>query len=242
MLTQYKTTLSDKKLLAESVYLFKFKLIEPTNIDFIPGQYLMLRVPKDGGYISRLYSVASPASQKDSFELLIELIPNGLASCFIDKLKIGDEVLFQGPAGLFKMESSEKRKVFLVTGTGIAPVISMIKSQTENLKCQIDIFWGLKQYKDAYLLEEFKSIQSKNPGLKFNICLSREQGLEQVSENDRNYFELGHVDSVFEKITNLDSLINAEYYLCGGREVVESLRQFLLSKNIPKEAVHFEKF
>jgi len=65
-----------------------------------------------------------------------------------------------------------------------------------------------------------------------------------VPEEDKKYFFLGHIDSCFEKLfTNHYSLITVnEFYLCGGRNIVESLKQFLLSKNVPKENIIFEKF
>ena len=62
-----------------------------------------------------------------------------------------------------------------------------------------------------------------------------------IPENDKKYFELGHVDSCFEKQFSGD-LNSFDFYLCGGRLIVESLKQFLLSKNVLLENIHFEKF
>ena len=96
------------------------------------------------------------------------------------------------------------------------------------------LFWGLRNYKDVYLFEEFKPFNPK-------ICLSREENLEMVPEDDRNYFDLGHVDEVMNKLIT-DGLTGHEFYLCGGRATVESLKQVLLAKNIPQENIHIERF
>lgn len=235
MLQTFKTTLSSKKLLTGNIYLFNFKLIEPLEMKFIAGQYMMLKVPKDGSFVSRLYSIASPPNIKDSFELIIELVPQGIGSCYVESLKLGQEVVFQGPAGIFYLNQNEKTKIFLVTGTGIAPVRSILKGMTS---ANYYLFWGLKTLKDIYLLDEFKQFNLK-------ICLSKENNLEMVTEVDRKYFDLGHVDYVFDKQfgnLTIEQLNNFEFYLCGARTVVESLKQFVLAKNIPPTNIHFEKF
>lgn len=224
MLSTYKTILSKKTQLTADVYLYCFDLIEPKEIIFEPGQYLILKVPSDKGPVSRLYSIASSNSEKNSFELIIGIIPGGLASNYLFNLKVQDEIIFQGPAGVFGLKENDRSKIFLVTGTGIAPILSMIKS-----KFQINLFWGLKTYRDVYLFDQLKRFNPK-------ICLSREQNLNMIPEIDKKYFELGHVDSY------CPILVTADYYLCGGRQIVESLKQFLLNKNISSDNIYFEKF
>lgn len=231
MLVNYKTALIDKKHLVNNIYLFTFKLVEPQEINFIPGQYLILRVQGR----PRLYSIFSSSKIKNQIQFLIDIIPGGLASTYFLNLKIGDETEFIGPVGQFNLRKNEKQKIFLATGTGIAPIISILTS-CQSLISKYYLFWGLKNYQDVYLLDQVKKFNIK-------ICLSREQNLDMVAETERKYFDLGHIDKVMEKY--LDSkfiILNSEFYLCGGRSVVESLRENLLSKGILPENIIFEKF
>ncbi|MFA6532925.1 MAG: FAD-binding oxidoreductase [Patescibacteria group bacterium] len=230
MLPTYKTILSQRSQLNSNTYLYHFDLIEPKEIIFKPGQYIILKVPSDKGPISRLYSIASSNNEKNSFELIVGLIPGGLASNYLFSLKEKTKVIFQGPAGLFGLRDNNHAKTFLVTGTGIAPARSMLISKNKFPVSNFQIYWGLKNYKDVYLFEELKKFNIK-------ICLSREENLNMIPETDRKYFQLGHIDTTLE--TKLD---NNEFYLCGGRLIVESLKQFLLVKNIPLENIIFEKF
>ncbi|EKE14008.1 MAG: hypothetical protein ACD_12C00717G0001 [uncultured bacterium] len=232
MLTNFRTILFHKTQLNSSTYLYYFDLIEPKEINFRPGQYVILKVPSDKGTVSRLYSIASSNKNKNSFELIIGLIPGGLASNYLFSLKEKTEVIFQGPAGLFELRKNNRTKIFMVTGTGIAPVRSIINSEFRTQDSEFYLFWGLKNYQDVYLFAELKKL-----GIKFKICLSREQNLDMIPEEDKKYFELGHVDSCFDQL-----LTNSDFYLCGGRQIVESLRQFLLGKNISAENIYFEKF
>ena len=237
MLTTYKTVLSKKSQLNSNTYLYHFDLLEPKEIIFKPGQYVMLKVPSDKGPVSRLYSIASPNTNRNSFELIIGMVPGGLASNYLFSLKENTEVIFQGPAGMYGMRENEKEKIFLVTGTGIAPILSMIKSEYKISNVKYQIFWGLKNYEDVYLFNELKKFNIK-------ICLSREQNLNIIPEVDRKYFQIGHVDTCLEKqiLDTKYSILNTDFYLCGGRLIVESLKQFLLIKGIPLENIIFEKF
>ncbi len=252
MLSTYRTLLTKKTQLNSDTYLYHFDLIEPKEIKFIPGQYMMLKAPSSKGPVSRLYSIASSNNIKDSFELIVETVPGGLGSNYLFSLKENTEVIFQGPAGMFGLHENEKNKVFMVTGTGIAPARSMIISnnqfpiskQIPNSKFQI--YWGMKTYKEIYLLEELKQLSNETmEQFSFKICLSREQNLDIIPDEDKKYFSLGHVDNCFfQQYSNLtiEQLNKFEFYLCGSRNVVESLKQTLLTKNIPQENIIFEKF
>ena len=244
MLSTYRTNLVKKIQLNSNTYLYHFDLLEPKEITFKAGQYLMLKVPSKKGPVSRLYSIASPNSEKNSFELIIGIIPGGLASNYLFSLKENTEVIFQGPAGLFGLKENDRPKTFLVTGTGIAPVRSMINSEFRIKNSEFFLFWGMKNYKDAYLLDELKNYELRIANFKFKICLSREQNRNMIPEIDKKYFLFGHVDQCMEKqLTNYELRItDYEFYLCGGRDIVESLKHHLLGKNIPQENIIFEKF
>lgn len=248
MLTIYKTRLTDKKELVKDIFLLRFQLIEPIEINFKAGQYLILRVNDQ----PRLYSIASPDDQKDSFELLVQIVPGGIASTYLDNLKIAEEVVFQGPAGMFTLKESKRGKIFLVTGTGLAPIRSILLSKIKNQKSKIDnesekfyLFWGLRYFSDVYLLEELKQLRAMGQEkFIFKICLSREKNLEMIPEEERRYFGLGYVTHELEREIRERGLEigNFDFYLCGSRLVVESLHQFLKEKGVPKDQVFFEKF
>ena len=134
MLLTYKTLLTKKSQLNSNTYLYHFNLLEPKEIIFKAGQYLILKVPSDRGPVSRLYSIASPNTNKNNFDLIIGIIPGGLASNYLFSLEENTEVVFEGAAGVFLLKKNEKIKTFLVTGTGIAPARSILIS---NIKDQI---------------------------------------------------------------------------------------------------------
>jgi Na+-transporting NADH:ubiquinone oxidoreductase subunit F len=246
MFQNYITELSEKKQLTANVFLFHFQLIDLKTIDFKAGQYLMLKINGQ----CRLYSICSPDYIKDSFELVVEMVPGGLGSTYFDNLKVGDRVDFQGPAGCFTLKATSRDKIFLATGTGIAPIKSMIyEVQSSKFKVQSYLFWGLKTRQDVYFLEELKQLSNETmEQFKFYICLSREKDLAGL---DPHYFMSGHInDGLQQLMSNFPALpagrqfpiSNFEYYICGSREVVSSMVEFLQKQKIAKENIFFEKF
>lgn len=243
MLSTFTVTLSKREQLVHDVYHFEFST-NGFHFEFKAGQYVILHIPQpDGKTARRLYSMASSADIHERFELIVEIIPDGVASKHLMEMQIGDTLTVQGPAGMFFPQENEKHVVFLATGTGIAPMRSIIDHLIKTAPDrELYLFWGFKNMQDTYLFEEFKQLNASYPNFKFMNCLSREENLECVtSPDDRQFYGLGHVNDGLEA-TVAGDLTSYQYYLCGGPKVIESLREYLANKGVPKENVHFEKF
>jgi ferredoxin-NADP reductase len=244
MLQTFKTQLTGKEKLAPEIFLLKFKLIESSVLNFMSGQYMMLLCPQESGVpLRRLYSIASSASIKDSFEIIVEIVEGGVASEYFLRMREGDEVLFQGPAGLFTLHAHPKR-ILLATGTGIAPMRSMICDLVHSQALQTEethLLWGVPYIHDVYMIDELIETTKKSAHFRFSIGVSRETNLDSVDSQYKKYFTLGRITKKLEE-TFPTLPTDYDYYLCGGRTVVESLRLYLHEKNIPKERIIFEKF
>ncbi len=236
-----KTILAEKKQLAGDVWQFVFNMEEPKELNFIAGQYLMLAL----GEQKRSYSLASAESRKNSFELIIKLIPGGLASEYLRKLEIGNFAFFQGPMGGFVLKNTAKPKILLAAGVGIAPIRSQIISFLEKQEqTELALFWGLKTKKDVYFFEEFEELSKNRPNFNFWFCLDQEESFLGLNPD---HFRRGRVDQGFdefikEKRLKENDLNDFEYYLCGGRENAESIKQFLEARKIKSEQIFLDRF
>lgn len=240
MLITYQATLLEKTEIAPEIYLLKFSYPDQADWTYKAGQYMIFHIPKEekGHPARRLYSIASSPLEKDHIDFVIEIIPNGLGSMFIKELPVGEKTTLQGPAGLFTYKESDKDNVFLATGTGIAPIYSMIKTLLETDSAsgkQLQLFWGMKYAKDLYLMKELQELAEKYENFSLKICLSREE------QSDNPHCMIGRVTHGLEAMEE-GTWNNYNYYICGGPNVVESLKEYLASKNIPRDQVHFEKF
>ena len=255
MLISFKTKLILKQRLTSDVFLFRFQLVDPLILDFIAGQYMILLVPQTGKEpICRLYSIVSSEKQTDSFELIIKLVDGGVGSDYLSKLQLGDLVNFQGPAGQFFLRESNNSKVFLATGTGIAPMMSIINKQlTVNKKQEVGnswqsavstvLLWGVATFNDVFFLDRLKQIKLENSEFDFKICLSREKDLSITKPEDQKFFALGHINDCISALhVSRFALHDSNFYICGRREMVEGLRTELEGLGVEKEKIYFERF
>lgn len=242
----------NKKAITEDMLLLQCKLISPKEIDFIAGQYVIVDIPQvNKEKATRLYSLCSPDYQKRYIELLIHTIPNGLASLYFIRAREGDSISLHGPAGKFILQSEDKDKIFLATGTGIAPIRSQIYSffhryaytAFEKKPPHMQLLWGVKTLKEAYLKDELRALKNLYKNFSFTICLSREKNSVFTEHNEKDgelaCLKRGRITDHFntEKTSS-----GTEYYMCGGPEVVTSVTEFLRNKGIPHGQIFFEKF
>lgn len=130
---------------------------------------MSFEVPKPGlpFPVTRPYTIASPPSQPGAIELLFNLVPGGPGSTFLFTLQKGDPVNFRGPAGTFVLrEYPNRRLLFVATGTGIAPIRSMIHARLPS-PTPVTLIWGragsssgnLSHSPGAVLLTQFARLQ-----------------------------------------------------------------------------------
>ncbi len=99
-------------------------------VPFEPGQYMTIGVMADGKLWQRPYSVASaPRDAGDGgYELYVRLVPIIRFTTLLWRLPEGHGMRMIGPKGKFMLEPDDSRThLFVSTGTGIAPFISMLR-------------------------------------------------------------------------------------------------------------------
>jgi len=239
MVQDYEVKLITKEEIAPRIWSYRFAIPEGQTIDFTAGQYMLLKV--EGNY--RQYSIASSDTIHNSFDLIVETVDGGLGSNYLQHLPIGEVAHFKGPAGVFTLKDSTKNKIFLATGTGIAPVKSMIESyfSRESHNASITLLFGLKDRKNTYLFNEFKQLSVQNPNFHFRMCLSKE---EQVVDLEEEYFRTGRVNAYLTELLAVEKeiVVSSEFYICGSKQAVDSLKEFVAQLGVPAEHIFFERF
>lgn len=228
--------LSERIEFSEKYVYFTFEMKEPHNLTFEAGQYASLGFPDNP--VRRPYSIASAPSEDHKFELIIDTAPQGIGTKYLMNLPLGGEAAFLAPMGMFtlaKGEQAQKEKalMFVATGSGIAPLRSMILHllQTENDKREMWLYWGLRFETDLFWEEEFEELTKAFPNFHFHVTLSK--------ASDQWPLCRGHVTNC---LSIHDVPAEAGYYLCGSKPMIEETVALLNSKGIPKESVHHEKF
>lgn len=201
--------------LTHDVRQIDFRLIDPPTIHFTAGQFVSFSVHKEGlpFPVTRPYSIASPPAQTETMDLLLNLVPGGPGSTYLFSLVPGDEVRCSGPAGTFLLrEYPDRRLLFVATGTGIAPMRSMIRARLPS-PTPVVLLWGLRSERDLYYQDEFAELAARHPEFTFTTTLSRPTGPWTG--------EVGRVQHLVERhITTVDDLA---VYLCGNSGMIASV-------------------
>lgn len=117
----YETRLASKKLIAENT--LELKLDRPAGFAFTPGQRIRMIHEKGERDYSPIYTPHDP-----HLAFLVRIVEGGALSPVFAASQIGTPFLFTGPHGYFVWLPSPRPAVFVATGTGVAPFISMARS------------------------------------------------------------------------------------------------------------------
>jgi len=101
-----------------------------SSFAYQPGQFLTLRIPSDrDGSVARCYSLSSSPLAGDAPTVTVKQTPGGYASRWIaDNVRPGTVLEVLPPAGMFTPASLDGDFLLLAAGSGITPVMSILKS------------------------------------------------------------------------------------------------------------------
>lgn len=226
-----------KNLIAPDIYEVVFHLVSPTSLSFVAGQNMMLMIaPATAGRpgVNRTMSIASPPSSASDITMVHDVSPMGPGSQWTVGLKVGDKATIMAPTGgVLSLLPTERRKVLVATGTGIAPFRAIILSQLEKQShTPIVLYWGLRYETDVYWKNEFDQMQQQHSDFSWHQVLSK--------PNDTWQGLKGHVTE--HVIANEKELKNSEFYLCGSKHMVEEVRAKLVVLQVPTEQIKTELF
>ena len=96
---------------------------------YVAGQFCTFRATIAGASVVRCYSMSSSPDTGDRFTTAVKRVPDGVMSNWMnDSLAPGDTIEVMRPAGLFVLQPVAAPIVAFAGGSGITPVISIVKS------------------------------------------------------------------------------------------------------------------
>jgi CDP-4-dehydro-6-deoxyglucose reductase len=213
----------------------KVPMNEP--LKFVAGQYVEF-ILKDGK--RRSYSIANAPAIKgvSSVELHIRHLPGGLfTDAVFSSMKERDLLRMEAPLGTFYLrEESAKPVVFLASGTGFAPIKSIIEFMLEQKNPRpITLFWGCRAKPDLYLLDLPQKWAVEHPGFHFVPVLSEPRA------EDAWTGRTGFVHrAVMEDFPDLSA---HQVYACGAPVMVDAARaEFSAQCGLPEEEFFADAF
>jgi ring-1,2-phenylacetyl-CoA epoxidase subunit PaaE len=204
-------------------------------------QYVNLKLTLDGEEIRRAYSICSSPNSGE-LRIAIKSVKSGNFSKFANEnLKAGDILEVSQPEGRFTFEpNNEKQKNYaaFAAGSGITPVISILKSVLESEpKSTFVLVYGNKTPEETIFHNELHELQLKYTGRFFvhYVYSQVKKGDEIFGRIDKsavNYvLNNKHKEKEFDK-----------FYLCGPEEMINLVTNVLKEHNIADKNIKFELF
>ncbi len=206
--------ITDIKYLADDLRIFRLKTEFKPN--FIAGQFITLGLQDENeNMIFRAYTIASSPLENE-LEFIIVLKQDGKLTPLLYSLSLGDSVFIGDKiVGHFNpMKNLDKNKIFIATGTGIAPFVSVLRTYKDFNK-KICLINGGRFINNLAYMEEMKKLENNNKKFAYFPITSREE-LNGIK---------GHIDSIFnlleyQKFTSNFTPKNTEIFICGAIAMV----------------------
>lgn len=236
MKTVYKpATIIDIKEESPAVRRFWFRMNEG-DFTFKPGQFVMLDLPIESKITNRSYSIASAPVNEPVFELIIVLNPDGKGTPHMwDNYRIGTEVPVAGPLGKFVLpEQVDSDLCFIATGTGIAPLRSMMHYLIAGAVAHKNLYivFGNRTQQDILYREEFTTLAASHPFISFIPVLSR----ADESWTGRR----GYVHAIYEEL--FADKRPCIFFLCGWKNMIMEARERLAAMGYERSQIKFELY
>lgn len=236
----YRTIYKLKQRRAEKFYVksvkdeikdvFTITLESKKKLVFKAGQFCFLRLKQDKLYARHPFTMtSSPEENELSFIVKIQ----GRFTEALKNLKPGDEVIVDGPFGIFTVEDEIKDLVFIAGGVGITPFISMLRDKlTEASNQRVVLLYGSKIETDIICRQELDNIKQ--------AWFTKIYILSDHSSS----FTAGEIGYINQKIIEkyVPNINNTLFYICGPEPMKIGLNKILSKLGVARYNIIIEDF
>jgi CDP-4-dehydro-6-deoxyglucose reductase len=220
---------------ADDVIIAQLKLPANERLQFLAGQYIDFLLK---GGERRSFSMANPPHADELIELHIRHVPGGnFTDHVFGKMKQRDILRFEGPLGSFFLrEDSTKPIVFVASGTGFAPIKSIIESaQHRKVERPMALYWGCRRPKDLYLNALAETWALEHPNFRYVPVVS------EAAPGDAWAGRSGFVHRAV--MQDFPDLSGHQVYACGVPVMVDSARKdFITQCQLPEDEFYADSF
>lgn len=209
---------------------------------FIPGQYVMFKHEINGEEVKRSYSISSSPGEGE-LRVGVKEVTDGRFSTYANReLKVGDILNTLAPRGRFVVNtdpSNRKHYVSFCAGSGVTPIISMMKHVLETEpQSRFTTFYGNRYASTIIYFDEISALKNRFPNrLEIHYVMSKE---EMGSDFFRGRIDEAKIRKFSEVL--FDPAEVDEFYMCGPEEIIHAAKKVLTEKGVDEDRIHFELF
>lgn len=238
--TLLEVPVTSVKQLTATTKLISFGLPVGTSLSLAVSSAILMNVPgggKDGKDLVRPYNPVSPNTQLGSFDLLVKIYPEGIASKYIDKFTVGDLVAFKqvkGNVKAWRYPFGKESITMVAGGTGIAPMYQALLPllQTPGDTTKVRLIFGNRDENDILLKSELDKMAADHPD-RLEITYVVGETANDSSALARGWQgEVGWVDEDKLKRFAFPPAAGTVVWICGVDDLYKSLAGGRLTKGI----------
>jgi len=198
------------------------------RLRYRPGQFLTLRVPFEGGWLPRCYSLSSTPLLDEPLRVTVKRVRDGRASNWLcEELQEGQQLEVLPPAGVFVPRSLDDDLLLFGGGSGVTPVLSILRSALLAGQGRILLVYANRDERSVIFRDELRQLASAHPQrLQIVHWLDSVQGVPctaQLAELARPF-------------------VDAQAFICGPGPFMDAAVEALKSLGMPNARVHVERF
>lgn len=195
-----------------------------------PGQFLTLRLPIEGRYVPRCYSMSSAPQLDDALRVTVKRVDKGRGSNWVcDKVRVGDSIELMPPSGLFSPKNLAQNFLLLAGGSGITPVFSILRTVLEQHQGKVALFYANRDERSVIFKKDLQRLVAEYPDrLQVVHWLDSVQGapsLKQLSGWAKPWVAGA-----------------GQAFICGPGPFMDAAQSAMMDAGMPAEQVHVERF
>lgn len=198
--------------------------------DYKAGQHLPIALDIAGKRYLRYYTLSSSPTRPGRYGISVKHQSDGLVSCWLaEHLLPGKRLLAHAPAGEFVLQAAE-RYLLLSAGSGITPMLSMIRTLADNNQLKDVVFIHVcRTEADIPAFEELQQLARRHTDLQLEFVLT------QPTTGEGGRLTLGHLAAIA-------ALQERQTYLCGPAGFMQQTRSWLLALGLAASRLQQEYF
>jgi 3-ketosteroid 9alpha-monooxygenase subunit B len=201
---------------------------KPPEVSYKPGQFLTLRLPCEDHYIARCYSLSSAPDIDAHLKVTVKRVRGGRGSNWIcDNVRRGDQLEVLPPSGTFTPMSLDKDYVLLAGGSGITPVMSILRTSLTKGSNRMLLVYANRDEASVIFHRELRELVAEHPRrLVVLHWLETVQGLPALEPLHEIVRPWSH----------------GEAFICGPAPFMDCAADALKAMGMPRDRIHIERF
>ncbi|NPC98672.1 ferredoxin--NADP reductase [Nocardioides sp. zg-DK7169] len=207
---------------------------EGERVDYVPGQFLTIRIPSDRPEgAARCYSLCTAPGHDEFPAVTVKRTDGGYASNWLcDHAGVGTELEVLAPSGIFTPASLDEDLLLLAGGSGITPVMSILKTLLHSGTGSAVLLYGNRDEHSVIFAEQLRELVARFPErLRVVHWLETVQGLPSQAS----------LGALLRGFWDHDATA-PEAFVCGPAPFMDLAERTLLGLGVPERRVHMERF